>query len=273
LIGQLDQGVPGPAASGAALALQAQGLAFLGAGRDGDVDRAAVREGHALLAALDRVFQVDVEAGLDVAALLRETAGLAAAAERARAPAAAEHAAEQLREVDLRPLVAVEAAATEAAGVERAIAGLAAEAARGLATVGVDLAQVELLALLGVADDVEGGADLLELLLGLLVPRIGVRVMGLGELAERLADLVRGRGAGNAEFLIGVARQGVSSGKSGRLGTALHLERPEPAQACVAHGSQTCRRRDAPTIQRRALSDLTLRAATDGASAARMAAV
>jgi hypothetical protein len=247
---------PGTGAAGAALALQAQGLAFLGAGRDGDVDRAAVREGHALLAALDRLFQVNVEPGLDVAALLRKTASLAAAAKRPpRAGlAGAEHAAEQLRQVDLRPLLAMEAAAPEAAGVERAIAGLAAEAARGLTTIGVDLAKVELLALLGVADDVEGGADLLELLLGLLVPGIGVRMVGLGELAKRFANLVRGRGAGNAKLLIGVARQGVSSGKSGRLGTALHLERPEPcASLPVAFGSQTCRRRDAPTVQRRAL--------------------
>jgi hypothetical protein len=81
--------------------------------------------------------------------------------------------------------------------------------------------------------------------------------MLLGELAERLADLVRGRGAGNAKLLIGVARQGVSSGKSGRLGTALHLERPERrASLPVALISQTCRRRDAPTVQRRALGDL-----------------
>ena len=63
-------------------------------------------------------------------------------------------------------------------------------AAHGLAPVGVDLAAVELLALLLVAEDVEGGADALEPLLGGLVAGVLVGMELLGELAERLADLV-----------------------------------------------------------------------------------
>ena len=62
----------------------------------------------------------------------------------------------------------------------------------------VDLASVELLAFLGVSDDVESGADALEPLFSRLVPGVGVRVMLLGELAERLADLVGARAARDA---------------------------------------------------------------------------
>ncbi len=72
-----------------------------------------------------------------------------------------------------------DAAALAAAGAEPAARtaprpAAAAEAAHGLAAVGVDLAGVELLALLGVAHDVEGRADLLEPLLGGLVAGVGV---------------------------------------------------------------------------------------------------
>ena len=72
---------------------------------------------------------------------------------------------------------------------------------------GVELSGVVLLALVRVADDVEGRADALELLLGGLVARIGVGMVLLGELAERLAELVVARAPGNAKFLVGVARQ------------------------------------------------------------------
>src|SRR6185369_2323295 len=89
----------------------------------------------------------------------------------------------------------------------------AGEATHGLAPVGVDLARVELLLLGGVAQDVEGARDPLEALLGLLVVRIGVGMVGLGQLAECLADLVRARATGDAQLLIGVARQKLSPSK------------------------------------------------------------
>src|SRR6202012_5015746 len=121
-----------------------------------------------------------------------------------------EHLAQDVAQVDALEALAVPAAVGPARrGTPGAAlsAPAAAEAAEGLAPVGVDGAGVELLLLLGVAQDVEGAGDLLEALLGGLVVRVGVGVVGLGELAERLADLVRARRARDAQDLIGVARQ------------------------------------------------------------------
>src|SRR5690606_562866 len=74
-----------------------------------------------------------------------------------------------------------------------------------LAAVRINLAAIILGALLGVAQQVEGGRDALEALLRDLVARILVRVQFLGQLAERLLDLVRARASGNAQFLVGIA--------------------------------------------------------------------
>jgi hypothetical protein len=70
---------------------------------------------------------------------------------------------------------------------------------RRLLARGVDLARVIALALLLVADNAIGGGDLLELLLGGLVPRIQVGVQLLGELALGLGDVRRARGLRHAE--------------------------------------------------------------------------
>jgi hypothetical protein len=174
-----------------------------------------VRPSEKLLAALDGFLEVDLQAGAHVGAALGEAAE-AALASGAAAAGPAEHLAQDVAQVDaLEALAAGPArpAAEAAAGRRTPGAALSAgkwaagEAAHGLAPVGVDLSGVELLLLGRVAQDVEGARDLLEALLGRLVVRVGVGVIGLGELAERLADLVRARRAGDAQDLIGVARQ------------------------------------------------------------------
>jgi len=93
----------------------------------------------------------------------------------------------------------------------------AAVAAHDLTAVGVDLAGVELAALFRIAQQIEGPAEALEALLGGLVALVGVGVVLLGQLAERLADLVRARATLHTQFLIGILRQSTvlqGSGKS-----------------------------------------------------------
>ena len=65
-------------------------------------------------------------------------------------------------------------------------------------------AAVVLLALLGVAEDVVGGLDLLEALLGPRVARVAVRVELARELAVGLLDLVVGRLLLDAQHLVEV---------------------------------------------------------------------
>jgi hypothetical protein len=81
------------------------------------------------------------------------------------------------------------------------------KASHGLSAVGIDLATIELRLLGGVSQDVEGRADLLETLFSGRIAGIGVGVELLGELAERLANLVGARTARHAQHLIGITRQ------------------------------------------------------------------
>ena len=158
------------------------------------------------------VFEVDVEPRTHVRPLGRGAAEAAATAKAAAAPA--KHLAQDVVQVDTVELGAGAAEAVlrarpaattaETAAVERVIA------ARGVTPIGVDLAAVELLALVLVADQVEGGGDAFELLLGGLVALVLVGVVLFGQLAEGATDLVRAGRARHAEFLIGVLRQGCS---------------------------------------------------------------
>src|SRR5690606_1931529 len=110
--------------------------------------------------------------------------------------AAAEEATEQITEVG--PLEA-EAAGT-GAGVEPtgAAAGTEAHGPHG-----AELADLVVLLALGlVADDVVGGGDLLEALLGGGVTRVGVGVQLAGELAVGARDLLRRRRLRDAEDLV-----------------------------------------------------------------------
>ncbi len=202
------------------MALQPQHLAVHGALGDVHVDDAAVREADPLLGAPNGVLQVDVELGAHIRAPLVLLEATEAAAEPAPAAAAllaapAEHLAQDVVEVDplelgAGALEAIAEAAWTASGMT------AAEAAHGLAPVRVDLAAVELLALLIVTKDVEGCADPLEPLLGLAVARVLVGVQLLGELAEGLADLLGGRAAGHAQLLIWILRQRQGPGEHKR---------------------------------------------------------
>src|SRR5262249_3380786 len=79
------------------------------------------------------------------------------------------------------------------------------EAAEARLALGIDLTAVEGLSLLGVADDLVGGVDLGEAGCRLGVVLVGVRVVLLGELAERALDVRRARALGHAQDLIGVA--------------------------------------------------------------------
>jgi len=113
-----------------------------------------------------------------------------------RAAAAPEQIAEQIAELAniLEARRRAIARAVIAAGIFAVIALLRLLLARR-----VDLAAVEAPALLLVADDVVGGGDRLELLLGRLVARIEVGMQLLGELAIGLGDVGLRRGLGHAE--------------------------------------------------------------------------
>ena len=86
---------------------------------------------------------------------------------------------------------------------------IAAETARTAAeTAGPDARRdhlanlVVLLALLGIAEHVVRGGDLLEALLGLFVPRVRVGVVLLGELPIRARDVFLGRAFRHAEHVV-----------------------------------------------------------------------
>ena len=121
---------------------------------------------------------------------------------RRAAPAAARRgAAESVRP----PGEALEIALAPA---ERTCARPAAEAFEALEArlaLGVDLAAVERLALVVVADDLVGAVELGELVGRLRVLLVGVRVQLLGELAIGLLDVFRARRLGHPQHLIGVA--------------------------------------------------------------------
>src|SRR5262249_37300859 len=70
---------------------------------------------------------------------------------------------------------------------------------------GVDLAAVKGLALLGIADDLVGGVELGETAGGLGVVLVGVRVQLLGELPERALDVRGACALGHPQHVIGVA--------------------------------------------------------------------
>ena len=75
---------------------------------------------------------------------------------------------------------------------------------RPLGAGGVDLAPVVAAALVGVAQNVECRLGTLEAVLGRLVAGVQVRVQLLGELASRLADIVRRGVALHAEHAVQV---------------------------------------------------------------------
>ena len=116
------------------------------------------------------------------------------------APALAEHLGEDAAHVDeglmAARMLVLAATAARLVAIETARRHLLARA--------VDFARVEAPALLGIGEDVVGLPDFLELGFGRLVAGIEVGMVFLGELAERLADVVLGGGPRHAQDGIGI---------------------------------------------------------------------
>src|SRR6185437_7931807 len=191
-------------------------------------DLLAGRQMHARLGALRCIGKADgqrrmqILAGRRRAEILRlESSAIETARARAGAGrAAAEHAAQQILESAARSAAAagaLEAVRTEREALEmraarpagaRARAGMPAEAlvsGESRLALGVALAAVERLALVGVAHDLVRRVQLRKVRRGLGIVFVGVRVQLLGELAEGALDLRLARTFGNPQDLIGVA--------------------------------------------------------------------
>src|SRR5579883_903972 len=176
-----------PAAAVAGRALVRQG-ARLGAramaGLAGDRARHAHRRFGAAVGLLERDLEVEAQV---------LAARVGAPARAARPAAATEHLVEYVAEYRSE----VEALrAAEATGPARAHAAL--ESGRAVAVIGR--------ALVRILQDVVGVVDVLEFLLGVLVPRIAIRVVLHGELAECLFDVVCGSSTTDAQQLVIVLR-------------------------------------------------------------------
>ena len=208
-----DQQVAAAGRAGRALAAGTDLLAVADALRDLHLDRLAVRAAQGHRGALDRAAEGDRGGGGAVRALRGARPRVAGVTEAAGAEAAglaggaAEHPAEQVRQVGpgLRGAGAAPAAEHAAEDVlEAAAAGTARGGEPGAAAHRAD--RVVLLALLGVAQDGVRLRDLLELLLGRLVPGVLVRVVGAGELAVGLLHVriggVLGHPQGRVEVLV-----------------------------------------------------------------------
>src|SRR3954453_11186660 len=159
----LDQCVAGRTAADArpSLATQTQDLAIASAGRNGDVEHGAVGQGELLLAAVDRIEKIKRQA---IVRVLSSHADIAA-----RLPT--ENFRKEIvaaGEVGKSGIACVRVGCT---GVgEIAVVSLT----RPLGTGRIDLAAVETRALLRIAQQVVGGGNLLELLLGLLISGIQI---------------------------------------------------------------------------------------------------
>src|SRR5687767_9852851 len=177
---------------GFALPLQPDLLAGDDACRNPDIELLACRQADALFPAFDRLLQrhrhgdVQIEIEADPARV--EFKGPAAAGTSASGRAA-EHAVENI----LKARAARTATGAEAGFEASRSTGAAARVAAGKTlkawlALGVDLAAVELLALVLVADDLVGGIDLGKARSRLRIVLVVVRVMLLGELAIGTLD-------------------------------------------------------------------------------------
>src|SRR6185437_6458506 len=194
------------------LPAQSDLLALGDPGGDLDVERLTGRQPDALLASPDSLLQrhrhgdVDVQVEPDAAGLELERARPPGSAARAAA-GIGEHAVEDV----LEP--AATHAARSATGAERIAletTGTTGAAATGKAgetrlALGVDLAAVELLALVLVAEDFIGGVDFGEALGRLRIVLVAVRVVFLGELAIGALDRRSIGTPRHPQDLIGVA--------------------------------------------------------------------
>src|SRR5260370_19699412 len=188
---------------GLALALEPQDLPIGDASGDRYVERLPPAGLHGaeiqpLLGAARRLEEIDGEGEGAVGAAHPE------GAPAARAAAASRLLAEQVGE-DIAEIVLGDAAFLVVFGALRPF-GVApiGGAFRPLLAGRVDLAAIEARALLGVGEQLVGGADRLEACLRLLVPGVEVGVILLGELAVGAADLLGARIALDAEDRIRV---------------------------------------------------------------------
>src|SRR5262249_39171963 len=173
------------------LALEANGLTCLDAGRKGQIERAAIGKRDAFFGAVDRFEEADLEPILRIL----PPHGEALTAATCPSPSA-EQIAEQVGEA-AEILVARSRAVTGAilaAGIFAVIALLLT-----LLAARVDLAEIVAAPLLGIAEDVVSRCDLFELVFRRLVPGVKIRVELLGELAVCLGDVLSLCGARDAE--------------------------------------------------------------------------
>ena len=207
---------PGPARPGAPWPFSRSVWPSCGALGDGDVDGAAVGEGDALLAAADGVLQVDLEPGAHVGAALGEAAEAAAAPPRAAAAAPPPNISPRMspRSTPSKlSLVGRRPAAAASRRPGRAPQGPCRRRrsrARSRARRRRSRRRRTSCACRRRPGCRRRALTRLKRSSAALLLGIGVGVVLLGELAERLADLVRARAAGDAQLLIGVARQDFS---------------------------------------------------------------
>ena len=168
------------------------GAALLGAGAAAVGAGLQALDGDGLVAALDRLHKGQRNGNLHIRPLDRGV-GVAGAGAAAKAPKAAP--AEEALE-DIADIVKAEARRSAVTAGPAAVRG-------GVAR--VDAGKAELIvpaALFGVGEDLIGLPGLLELGLGLLIPRVQVRVILFGQGTIGLFDLIIGGLAGHAKHLI-----------------------------------------------------------------------
>ena len=184
---ELDERVArlAPACARTALVPQPKRLPALDACGNGNIERLVVGKLHALLYAVDRLQEADLE----VIAVVHAAHG-----ERAALPSPPEKIAENIGKIARSPAAAKPAAGVFLAEALPAARIFAMERVRALISHRVDLARVITLALLGVAQHGKGGRNFFELLLGLFIVFILVGMQIFRELPVGPADLVvRGR--------------------------------------------------------------------------------
>src|ERR1700730_1322551 len=185
---------PATAVAGRALLRLGTGL---GAAAVADLAGHRARHAHRGFGAGIGLFQGDLEIEAQILA-----AHVGASAATAR-PAGPEHLLEDVAEHRAE----IEALALEAAGSARS--GGALEGGGSVAVVGR--------ALLRILQDVVGVGDVLELLLGGLIPRIAIRMVLHGEFTERLLEIVGARRSAHSEQLVIVLRHTLYAAPTCRL--------------------------------------------------------
>src|SRR5438445_4728527 len=171
------------------------------------------------------VEEIEVQFGLDVGAALRTGLPGPAGTTPASAPAGAapEQAAEQITE------------ACALVELERAepLGSAGRESARATPAEGTDARRhhladlVVLLALGCITEDVVGGRNGLELLFRVLVPRVRVRVVLLGELAVGARDVLLGRRRRHPEQVVVIGFEPLTLWRHGPLPRDLHHRRAQ----------------------------------------------